>query len=120
MQYPKYATIHLHTNPVKKSFSGCGFYLRLELSSYATESQGEIKETEFPVYFGEWIKQRRKTLDLTQAELAGRAACSLPGLRKIEAGVRRPSKQLAELLAKGLEVPVEERSTFVRVARVGS
>jgi predicted ATPase/transcriptional regulator with XRE-family HTH domain len=69
------------------------------------------------VSFGEWLKQRRKALDLTQAELADRAGCSVFALRKIESGVRRPSKQLAALLAKNLEIPAEEQSKFIKIAR---
>ena len=70
-----------------------------------------------PVYFGEWLKHRRKTLDLTQAELAERAGCSVFAMRKIESGDRRPSKQLAGLIAQSLEILPEEQSTFIRVAR---
>ncbi|HEY5730276.1 MAG TPA: tetratricopeptide repeat protein [Anaerolineales bacterium] len=72
---------------------------------------------ETPGLFGEWLKQRRKALDLTQEELAERAGCSVFALRKIESGERRPSKQLAGLLAATLEIPEEEHSTFIRVAR---
>jgi predicted ATPase/DNA-binding XRE family transcriptional regulator/Tfp pilus assembly protein PilF len=68
-------------------------------------------------YFGEWLKDRRKELDLTQAELAQRAGCSVPALRKIEGGERRPSKQLAGLLARSLEIPSEDQTTFIKVAR---
>ena len=42
--------------------------------------------------FGPWLKQQRRFLDLTQEELAQRAACSLSTLRKIEAGDLLPSK----------------------------
>ncbi len=76
-----------------------------------------MEETALPSYFGEWLKIRRKELDLTQVELAQRAGCSVPALRKIEAGERRPSKQLAELLARSLEIPSEEQITFIKVAR---
>jgi predicted ATPase/transcriptional regulator with XRE-family HTH domain len=69
------------------------------------------------VVFSEWIKRRRKALDLTQDELAGRAGCSVGALRKIESGDRRPSKQLAGLLAKALEIPNGDQQTFIRVAR---
>jgi len=34
--------------------------------------------------FGEWIKQRRKTFDLTQEELARRVGCATSTLKKIE------------------------------------
>lgn len=70
-----------------------------------------------PLSFGEWIKQRRKALDLTQEELAQRAGCSIFALRKIESGERRPSRQLADLLAGALEIPTADRSTFIRMAR---
>src|SRR5574342_134390 len=70
-----------------------------------------------PVFFGEWVKRRRKALDLTQDELAQRAGCSIFALRKIESGERRPSKQLAGLLASALEISEEEQPIFVRVAR---
>ena len=72
---------------------------------------------ETPGLFGEWLKQRRKALDLTQEELAERAGCSVFALRKIESGERRPSKQLAALLANALEISEEEQPTFIRVAR---
>lgn len=38
-------------------------------------------------------------------------------LRKIESGERRPSKQLAGLLAAALEISEEDKPTFIRVAR---
>jgi len=81
------------------------------------QGQVRVEETALPAYFGDWLKLRRKELDLTQAELAQRAGCSIPALRKIEAGVRRPSKQLAGLLARSLEIPPEDQTTFIRVAR---
>ena len=70
-----------------------------------------------PITFGEWLKRRRQRMDLTQAELAQRAGCSAAGLRKIETGERRPSKELAALLATALEIAPDKRATFVRVAR---
>lgn len=76
-----------------------------------------MEATALPVYFGEWLKRRRKALDLTQVELAQRAGCSVFALRKIESGERRPSKQLAGLLAQSLEIPSEDHPTFIRVAR---
>ncbi len=74
-------------------------------------------EQNSPVIFSEWLKLRRKALDLTQTELAQRVGCSVGALRKIESGDRRPSKQLAGLLAKALEIPNEDQQTFIRVAR---
>ncbi|NWG08015.1 MAG: tetratricopeptide repeat protein [Chloroflexi bacterium] len=74
-------------------------------------------EKESPASFGEWIKSRRKALDLTQDELAQRAGCSVFALRKIESGERRPSKQLAAFLADALQISNDEKPTFIRVAR---
>jgi predicted ATPase/transcriptional regulator with XRE-family HTH domain len=77
----------------------------------------KMEEQNHPFIFCEWLKRRRKALDLTQDELAQRAGCSVGALRKIESGDRKPSKQLAGLLAKALEVPDEDQQTFIRVAR---
>jgi transcriptional regulator with XRE-family HTH domain len=54
--------------------------------------------------FGLWLKRRRKALDLTQDALAQRVGCSLATIQKIEADERRPSRQIAELLAQALEI----------------
>lgn len=70
-----------------------------------------------PGTFGEWVRIRRRKLDLTQSELADRAGCSVFALRKIESGERRPSKQLANLLAKSLEISPDELPQFLKVAR---
>jgi predicted ATPase/DNA-binding XRE family transcriptional regulator len=76
-----------------------------------------MESTNRPVFFGEWLKVRRQALDLTQSELAQRAGCSVSALRKIESGERRPSKQLAGLLAIALEIPDQDQQTFLLVAR---
>lgn len=67
--------------------------------------------------FGIWLKERRQNLDLTQNELARRVGCSLMLIRKIEAGERRPSKQIAALLALQLNIPLDEHADFARFAR---
>ena len=67
--------------------------------------------------FGHWIKRRRKALDLTQEDLAKRVGCSLSTLVKIEADARRPSRQIAELLARHLEIQPEQLDLFIRIAR---
>lgn len=76
-----------------------------------------MNDPEIPRFFGEWLKYRRKVLDLTQEELAQRSGYSVFALRKIESGERRPSKQLAGLLATALQIPEEDQPTFIRVAR---
>src|SRR5512146_971089 len=72
---------------------------------------------EFPSTFGEWLRHSRNDLKLTREEFAGRIGCSVALLRKIEDGERRPSVQIAELIANSLNIPPEERATFVKVAR---
>ncbi len=67
--------------------------------------------------FGYWVRRRRRALDLTQAELGHRAGASAATIRKIEADERRPSRELAELLAAALAVPASERAAFLRAAR---
>ena len=67
--------------------------------------------------FGRWLQKRRKALDLTREEFAQKVGCSASTLRKLETEERRPSKQLAELLANNLEIPAEERATFIKIAR---
>ena len=69
------------------------------------------------ISFGSWVKRRRKTLDLTQQELARKVGCSLPTIVKIESDERRPSRQIAELLATHLEIPPDQREVFLKVAR---
>lgn len=70
-----------------------------------------------PVTFGGWLRLRRKYLDLTQAALADQVGCSVAAIKKIEAGDRRPSRQVAALLARSLRLPEAQQAAFVRVAR---
>jgi predicted ATPase/DNA-binding XRE family transcriptional regulator len=67
--------------------------------------------------FGSWVKRRRRSLALTQPELAERTGCSVSLIFKIEADQRRPSRQVAELLAHHLEIPPDQRELFLKVAR---
>lgn len=70
--------------------------------------------------FGQWLKQRRKTLDLTREALAEQIGCAVVTLYKIEADERRPSKQIAELLATHLRIPPNDHPAFVQFARNGT
>ncbi len=67
--------------------------------------------------FGYWLRRRRKALDLTQEALAERVSCSGFSIRKIEADERRPSRLLAERLARALAVPESDRHAFLEAAR---
>ncbi|HEY3473853.1 MAG TPA: helix-turn-helix transcriptional regulator, partial [Anaerolineales bacterium] len=67
--------------------------------------------------FGSWLRRQRSLRRLTREEFAKRVGCSVSALRKIENEERHPSAQIAGLIANCLDIPPEERSTFVRVAR---
>jgi predicted ATPase/transcriptional regulator with XRE-family HTH domain len=68
-------------------------------------------------HFGRWLSRQRKALDLTQEDLAERTGCSLSLIQKIEMGNRRPSKQVAEVLADFFHIPTAEREAFLHFAR---
>jgi predicted ATPase/transcriptional regulator with XRE-family HTH domain len=69
------------------------------------------------ISFGTWVKRRRKALDLTRDELASQLGCSTSLIFKIESDERRPSRQMAELLARHLEIPQDQHSLFLKIAR---
>ncbi len=76
-----------------------------------------MPQPQVPDTFGAWLQLRRRAVDLTQAALAQQVGASLITIRKIEQGALRPSRQLAELLADALQIPAEQRGTFVQAAR---
>jgi predicted ATPase/transcriptional regulator with XRE-family HTH domain len=67
--------------------------------------------------FGQWVKQRRKALGLTQIELARLVSCSKIMIIKIEGNQRRPSVQIAKLLVRCLKIAPKDRSAFMSLAR---
>jgi len=67
--------------------------------------------------FGYWVMRRRRALDLTRAELAYQVGCAPVTIKKIERDERRPSRQIAELLANALEVWPEAYEHFLQSAR---
>jgi predicted ATPase/transcriptional regulator with XRE-family HTH domain len=69
--------------------------------------------------FGLWLKRRRKELGLSQKDLARAADCSIVTIAKIEAGERKPSRQIAELLAQFFGIETGDRAAFVEFARAG-
>ncbi len=72
---------------------------------------------EIAATFGQWLKQRRHELDLTQEAVAEATGCSPDTIRKIEAGHRRPSRQIADILADFLHIEAQQRAAFVLWAR---
>jgi predicted ATPase/DNA-binding XRE family transcriptional regulator len=67
--------------------------------------------------FAAILRQRRRELDLTRTELARRVGCSPDTIKKLEEGDRRPSKELAELLAEHLQIGASTRANFILMAR---
>lgn len=69
------------------------------------------------ISFGEWVRQRRHILDLTQQELADQVGCARITLRRIESGALKPSKELAQILLEKLGAPSTEREAWLGFAR---
>ncbi len=69
------------------------------------------------ISFGEWLRRRRQALHLTQQQFGSLASCSAAMIRKIEADERRPSVDVARLLARALQIPPREHEAFLRFAR---
>lgn len=67
--------------------------------------------------FALWLKRRRKSLDLTRAELAQQAHCSPSALRRLESADLRASKELALALATALGLTPTEHEAFIKFAR---
>ena len=69
------------------------------------------------VSFGEWAQTRRNQLGLTRNTLAYQVGCSPNTIKKIERDERRPSLQIAELLAEHLQIPAARQPAFLQMAR---
>lgn len=69
------------------------------------------------VSFGRWVQRRRRLLDLSAEGLAAQVGISVHMLRKVESDDRRPSREVAELLADALKIAPAEREQFLRLAR---
>lgn len=71
-----------------------------------------------PVFsFGEWVRRRRRALELTQAELGECVGLATVSIHKIEADERRPSHETALRLAEALHIPPAEHDLFLHAAR---
>lgn len=70
-------------------------------------------------FFGPWLRRRRREFELTQNQLAQQVGCAADTVRKLEAGMRRPSRAMAERLALCLSIPAEQRDAFFAAARAG-
>lgn len=66
--------------------------------------------------FAQVLRNRRTELGLSRDKLAGLASISLSSLSKLELGIRRPSRSMAELLAVVLDFTGEQREVFMALA----
>ena len=66
---------------------------------------------------GEWLQKRREACGLTRKALAELVACSPDTIKKIEGEIRRPSLQIAHLLAEHLHIPAAHHDPFIRFVR---
>lgn len=85
--------------------------------SESTGRTGDIEAGD-SVTFGAWLKQRRKAQGISPRQFARLVGCSSITLLKIEAGERRPSRQLSELIADNLNIDGDEREQFIVFARL--
>ena len=67
--------------------------------------------------FGTWLRQKRRSLDLTQKAFADRVGCAEITVRRMEADEYKPSKELALTLFEKLGIPELERPQWVQFAR---
>ena len=67
--------------------------------------------------FGDWLRLKRKALDLTREGLADRVGCSAATIRKLETEERRPSAQIVGRLAEIFNIPTNEQVKFLAFAR---
>ena len=69
------------------------------------------------VSFGEWVQKRRNQLRYTRKGFADLVGCAPVTIKKIERDERRPSPQIAQLLAQHLQIPQSEHENFMARAR---
>ncbi len=69
------------------------------------------------ISFGEWVQTRRTELNYSRKVFADLVGCAPITVKKIERDERRPSVEMAELIAIHLRVPEPEQNKFVRRAR---
>ncbi len=67
--------------------------------------------------FGQWVRQRRQALHLTQQQLGALSGCAAETIRKIESDLRSPSPKVALLIAQALQLRPTVHMAFVRWAR---
>lgn len=67
--------------------------------------------------FGTWLRQKRRSLDLTQKAFADRVGCAEITVRRMEADEYKPSRELASVLFENLGIPEAECPQWISFAR---
>jgi predicted ATPase/DNA-binding XRE family transcriptional regulator len=67
--------------------------------------------------FGSWLRNQRRSLDLTRQALAAQAGCAEITLRRIENGDLKPSRELAHILLEKINIPENESEQWIDFAR---
>jgi len=67
--------------------------------------------------FGEWLRKKRRALDMSRQALADQAGCAEITLRRIEGGTLKPSKELAAILLEKVGIPKSELDSWIQFAR---
>lgn len=67
--------------------------------------------------FGKWLRQQRRTLDLTQEVFADQVGCARITLRRIESDALKPSKELAFILLEKVGIPKSEHEAWLPFTR---
>src|SRR6188472_2625565 len=67
--------------------------------------------------FGTRLRQARRGQHLSMEEFAMRVGAHPETIRKIEAGTRKPSPQVAELIGRALNVPEQDMPVLLKRAR---
>jgi predicted ATPase/DNA-binding XRE family transcriptional regulator len=83
----------------------------------STPGHDEQREVDLSESFGELLRRARLEAGLTQEELAERAEVSDRGVRYLEHGLRRPSRDTVERLGRALALNAGEQATFRAAAR---
>src|SRR6185369_14088252 len=102
--------------PVERDTTGTRLWPMLQSAQHVT-SIPRMNMDDDELTFGQWLQRRRKALHLTQQQLGHLAGAAGETIRKLEADERRPSADVARLLARALQIPDAEQRIFLRFAR---
>ncbi|MFJ3654290.1 helix-turn-helix domain-containing protein [Streptomyces nigra] len=62
---------------------------------------------------GEWVREQRRSAQLSLRQLADAAGVSPPHLSEIERGLRKPSAEVLQQIVRGLRISGETRAAIL-------